>query len=176
MIRLPLNDDRLIRVGKAERKLIANWDEGVSLQSDSGLTIAELTNLVATDRWHLADRHHRAANRLLSLPRPPYRTAISRLYYAMYHAMRAAAFIFHNGDDHEAHKSLPQNVPDDFPDKDFWANALKTARLVRNSADYDPYPKHARPWAKKAQIIKTDAKGLVRLARDYLRSKGCQGL
>lgn len=96
--------------------------------------------------------------------------------YSMYHAMRAATFIFHTGDDHQEHKSLPANLPDDFPDKDAWANTLKKARLVRNSADYDPYPKQSRPWAKHAQTIRADANKLVRLARHYLSSKGCQDL
>ena len=40
-----------------------------------------------------------------------YRASVSRSYYAMYHAMRAAVFVFHGGDDHQEHKILPAKHP-----------------------------------------------------------------
>jgi len=168
-----LPSNRLIFVSKAKQEAIKNWEEGVSLQRDSGLTITQLRLIVAADRWQLASRHKSHADRLMKLTPAPYRTIISRYYYALYHAMRAAAFIFHAGDDYEEHSKLPSYIPDDFPSKSLWQTTLKDARLLRNRADYDPYPKSEQSWAKRAANIGNDAKNALHAARAYLRQKGC---
>jgi hypothetical protein len=90
----------------------------------------------------------------------------------MYQAMRAAVYIAHGGDDHEEHSKLPSHVPTDFPEQD-WQTRLKDARLVRNDADYDPYPVANRDWAKRAKTMKNEAEILLRLTRAYLNGKGC---
>ncbi len=80
------------------------------------------------------------ADRLMRARPPMCRVAVGRYYYGMYHAMRAVVYFHVTGDDHEQHSVLPRSMPADFPDADFWKNALKDARLRRNEADYDPYP------------------------------------
>jgi uncharacterized protein (UPF0332 family) len=112
----------------------------------------------------------------MQLKAPPYRSAISRYYYSMYHCFRAAAFIFHRGDNHEGHSELPKHLPTDLPSLALWRNELKIARLARNDADYDPYPRTNTPWLVKAKSIKTNANKAVLETRNYLRSKGCTGI
>lgn len=140
---------------------------------DSGVSIRDLARGVAADRWVLARAQRRDGNKLLRLSQPACRCSVSRFYYAMYHCMRAAAYVYHGGDDYQAHSKLAQNVPEDFPDRDAWANRLKNARLTRNAADYDPYPRSDKAWHRKAAAIKTDADALLRVTREYLRGKGC---
>ena len=168
-----LSNDRLIRVSKATKSIIDNWEEGVSLQNVSGHDIASLMRLVASDRWRLGVEHRRQANIILKQVKPLYRSAISRYYYAMYHSMRACVYIYYRGDDNEKHMSLPQNIPADFDTSVNWQNTLKTARETRNRADYDPYPKTDLAWRKYALDIRTDADQLALVTRAYLRRKGC---
>jgi len=176
MARLRINHRRLVRVSMATIEMLQNWREGVSLANDSGLTIDELASAVAAGRWKLASEHRRNANALLALARPQFRNAVSRYYYSMYHAMRAASYLHHGGDDFESHSTLPQKVPSDFPNAAVVQNTLKNARLARNAADYDPYPSGGKFWESQARIIKSDADALLVDARDYLRGKGCTGI
>lgn len=164
---------RLLRVSKAPRELLANWSEGTSLASAFGLSIEHLKLKAAAERWKLALEHRREGRKLLLLPEPPYRAVVSRFYYVMYHAMRASCYLYHGGDDYEAHSVLPLNLPADFPNAATWKNTLKNARLTRNAADYDPYPKSQLVWQRRAKDMTSDADRLVAEVRAYLRKKGC---
>lgn len=172
-MRRALPDPRLIRVSKALKADLEMWREGVSLERDSGKAIGDLLKLVAQDRWRLAREQRRHANVMLRSPRPPYRSAISRYYYTMYHSMRACSYIFHEGDDHEEHAKLPANIPGDFPNKGAWQNRLKDARLLRNRADYDPYPTADRAWQGSAKKMRVEAAEMLSVAKVYLVGKGC---
>ncbi len=176
MAKIRLSHARLKRIGEAPAVLLGNWREGVSLAGDSGLSIDTLKLGVAVARWKLAAEYRRDAKKLARLPSPPFRSVISRFYYAMYHSMRAACYVFHDGDDHESHSDLPLHIPNDFPNAATWKNTLKGARLARNAADYDPYPKSSNIWQKRAEAIRKDAEALFAETRNYLRSKGCTGL
>lgn len=169
-----LTDKRLIRVGKAGHDLIVHWKEGVSLERDSAASIEELCRRVATARLVLARDQRRDGNAALKRRPPLLRTAVSRFYYSMYHSVRAAAYLFHGGDDHEAHSNLPLHVPDDFPNRSVWQNTLKSAREHRNRADYDPYPQSVRSWLPVAAQLSTECKALYSETRAYLASKGCR--
>lgn len=168
-----LPNERLLRITLATKAQLNHWKEGVSIEHRSLRTVSQLTTLVASDRWKLAVEHKRHAQRLLTLPQPLYRSAVSRYYYAMYHAMRACAYVFHEGDDHQEHLKLPQHIPDDFAPGEDWQTKLKNARVVRNRADYDPYPKADSAFKRDAQNLKTDADRLLKLTRNYLINKGC---
>ncbi len=165
---------RLIFVAQAGKQRIKNWKEGVSLSDDSGCSISELLCFAAADRWHLAYQQRYHANKLLKSKPPHNRSAVSRYYYAMYHAMRACIYIFHQGDDHEQHSELPKHIPPDFPPGVDWQNKLKNARLIRNRADYEAYPKSDKAWRGDAESMKADADLLLSRSREYLRSKGCK--
>ena len=169
-----LPNDRLNRLVKSKQQQIKDWKEGVSLQFDSGQTISQLINNAAADRWWFAYENRHNANKLLKSKPPLYRSAISRYYYAMYHAMRACVFINHQGDDFEQHSLLPQYVPNGFPPGHNWQNMLKDARDLRNRADYEPYPKSNTSWRPDALQLKKDADLFLFETRTYLRSKGCR--
>lgn len=169
-----LPDIRLIHISKAVKVDFQRWREGISLKQDSGREIDELARIVARDRWRLAAQHRRHGTSLFSLARPPYRSVISRYYYAMYHAMRACAYLYHQGDDFEEHSKLPSNIPNDFPNQQTWQNKLKDARLMRNRADYDPYPTTEKFWKAQAGLIRADVTDLLRSTKLYLQGKGCR--
>ncbi len=168
-----LSENRRNRLAKATQNQIEDWKEGVSLQNDSGLTISQLISNTAADRWRFAYENRHNANKLLRSRPPLYRSAISRYYYSMYHAMRACVFVNYQGDDYEQHSKLPQHIPDDFPSSPYWQNILKDARNVRNRADYEPYPKSNTAWKPNALQLKNETDLLLSTTRTYLRSKGC---
>ena len=168
-----LPNNRLSRLVEGTSEQINYWKEGVSLQKDSGRTIPELINRAAADRWYLAYEHRHNANKLLKSKPPLYRSAISRYYYSMYHAMRVCVFVSHGGDDHQEHGKLPLHIPSDFPSGANWQNMLRNARVLRNRADYEPYPKSNIAWKQDALDLKKDADLLLSKARTYLQNKGC---
>ena len=167
-----LPHDRLNRLAKSTNEQIKYWKEGVSLQNDSGQTISQLMSTAAADRWHFAYEHRHNANKLLRSKPPLYRSAISRYYYSMYHAMRACVFVSHEGDDHQEHRELPLHIPDDFPPGPNWQNMLRNARVLRNRADYEPYPKSNIAWKQDALDLKKEADLFLSTTRTYLQNKG----
>src|ERR1035437_7681829 len=168
-----LNPERLKRISQAKRDCISNWKEGASLERDSRKRIDKLLCCASADRWRLAYAMRKQANKLLGSVPAQFRTAVSRYYYSMYHAFRACAFIYHRGDDFEGHSDLPLNLPNDFDPGTNWQNKLKNARLLRNRADYEAYPKSDKAWRKHALAIKIDADELILKTRNYLKGKGC---
>ena len=171
---MSIDTKRLIRVGQAKCKEQAAWKEGIDLERASGQSIESLQVRVATARIFLAKEMHGYSKLAMKLPKPLYRLAISRAYYSMYHAIRAAAYLHYAGDDHQQHSDLPQKVPSDFPDYEKWANQLKSAREYRNQADYDPYPRSQVYWRRVATLVTNDANELAPLTAKYLRAKGCK--
>ena len=105
-----------------------------------------------------------------------HRDAISRYYYSLYHAFRAVAYFANDGDDFEEHSKLPTGIPDDFPNADTWRNNLKDARLTRNRADYNAYPKSDGAWRYDCERVATISAPAIAACRDYLAGKGCQYL
>ena len=167
-----LPDKRLIRLAEATKVQLNNWKEGVSLQKDSGQTISELINKAAADRWYFAYAHRHDANKFLNSKPPLYRSAVSRYYYSMYHAMRACVFVSHQGDDHEQHSELPKYKLRFDSDLN-WQNILKDARELRNRADYEPYPKSDKAWRLHALNLKENADLLLSTTRTFLQNQGC---
>jgi uncharacterized protein (UPF0332 family) len=164
---------RLLRVAKADAALIRSWGEGISLANDSGLTVPDLLLKAAIARYRLAAAHRSHALKLMGLNPPSFRAAVSRFYYSMYTGMRAAAFVYYKGDDHNSHSALPTKIPDDFPAAN-WQTRLKDARLARNMADYDPYPFADTAWRSEANRMRQDADELISSVRSYLKAKGCR--
>src|ERR1044071_3277498 len=102
------------------------------------LPLATLVRQATSDRLQLAGAHLRAGDNLLFAAN--YRSAISRYYYAMYHAARAITYAAHQGDDHERHSILPRNLPANWNTAPSREIELTDARFLRNQADYDCYP------------------------------------
>lgn len=170
----PASDAHLLRVTQAKADVFERWMEGVYLETSSGQPLPELQDQAVVDRLKLAERFAAAARSQLRSRPPRYRDAISRYYYAMYHGMRAVALFHYKGDDHQEHSALPGRTPPDFPDAARWQNALKSAKQMRNSADYDPYPAAEAAWRSQALQIQADSVELVRVIRGYLLTKGCR--
>lgn len=165
--------ESLSRVTQADARIIGAWGEGVHLEARTNRSIEELIHRASADRLALAYQLRRRANKLLEVQPSMQRDAVSRYYYAMYHAARALAFFRYQGDDHQEHTKLPDALPGDFLDRDTWVNNLKNARLARNEADYSPYPKSDHAWDRQALGLRSQAGEFLRLSRAYLRSKGC---
>lgn len=161
----------LLFVSKSTKEKLDALSAGASLVSRTGYEVAELKAKAASDRLALAQALLKDANAALLAKRKLYRTAVSRSYYSMYHALRAVAYINHGGDDHESHTVLPSKIPDDFPNKRDWENSLKNARFERNRSDYDPYPRKDDAFQAIARELVKSAADLIPVARKYIRSK-----
>lgn len=161
------------RVSEAKKNLHTDWAEGVSIEARSHRTLTQLTHRATADRFELALDFRRRSRILMRASPAPYRDAVSRLYYSMYHGARAVVFFTFGGDDNQDHRVLPGSLPDDFPNASMWSNRLKTARDNRNRADYDPFPKSSRFWQTVAANLADEVDEFIVLARRYLRGKGC---
>lgn len=166
-----VNSDDLLFVSKSPKDRLDYLAAGASLVLRTGYEIRQLRAKAALDRLQLAVSFLREAKILYSSGQHLRRTVVSRAYYSMYHALRSAAFICYGGDDHEQHTVLPSKLPADFPNQGKWQNALKNARLERNRADYDPYPRRDEQFDRAAQVLLADATELITVARQYVRSK-----
>lgn len=169
-----ITDSELLLLSKAKQEKLKNYLEGVSLALRSGKTINKLKFTAAKDRLSLAQQQLIAARKAIKSTPPLSRTAVSRAYYAMYHAARAATYIGFGGDDHEEHSKLPTHLPDDFPDAQDWKIKLKNARLDRNRADYDPYPKRDSEFKECAETLYIDARNFLRSAKDYIEIRSSE--
>ena len=162
--------DDLLFVSKSHKDRLDMLSAGASLVARTGYEVGQLGKS-CLDRIKLAVAFYRDAVALQAAPGILKRSVISRAYYAMYHAARSATYIDFGGDDHEAHTSLPTKLPADFPDRMTWQNKLKNARLERNRADYDPYPRRDESFRKISASLVSDAEKMIYEARTYIKSK-----
>ncbi|SRR6266851_1616488 len=169
-----LPNNHLLLISKGDAKTIGHLGFGMHVLTVSGLGIDQLVENATKDRVKLAQENLRYSRRAMNLPQPMYRVALARAYYAMYHAARTVVFFIERGDDYEAHLKLPKHIPKDFPNRNQWENDLKTARLERNRADYDPYPKSDRAFGPVASSTLLTAESFLPIARGYLVRKGCR--
>lgn len=147
--------------------------EGVSLEADLSRPLSEIMAQTVADRLDLADEFLSMAQALMRSRTDLSRAAIARFYYAMYHAMRAAAYEHFKGDDYEAHSTLSsKGVPPDYPLQSLASNELKDARILRNEADYDQYPLNQGYFRVQAKTLQPKAVAFVQNARLYVTSKG----
>ncbi|MET9325824.1 hypothetical protein [Tsukamurella sp. NPDC003166] len=156
------------------------------LQSIATGTIAELAALpakigrlietevlirqIVSDRLDLASEHLRIGDSMLLGEK--YREAISRFYYAMYHAGRSVVFGFHRGDNYQKHSVLPNHLPPSMIDSASWTMHLDNARFTRNRADYDLYPRAASSWQSQAVSLSVQAAEFVAVCEEYAVSEG----
>lgn len=124
------------------------------------LPMPQLIQQATSDRLSLAGTHLATADGLLLAMQ--FRSAISRHYYAMYHAARAITFAVNQGDDHEQHRVLPSQLPARLPNQGVRSTELTDARLLRNEADYDIYPMSESDW-------ELDARALAPIAANFVQ-------
>lgn len=134
------------------------------------LPVARLMSQVTSDRLALAGEQLRAGDELITGGQ--FRSAISRHYYAMYHAARAITYAHHGGDDHEQHSRLPRHLPATWHDLLLREGQLSDARLLRNQADYDPYPSSLNEWEAEARTLGATASGFVSASEDFALMNG----
>lgn len=166
-----IKPDDLLFVSKSPKERLDYLAAGASLVERTGRNVKQLRCKAARDRIELAAAFLRDAKAGATNGVNMNRTTVSRAYYAMYHALRAATFLSHGGDDNEEHTKLPSKLPQDFPDAARWQDELKSARLERNRADYDPYPRQDQQFAQSAQALMLAAEELLKTARRYVRLK-----
>lgn len=128
--------------------------------------------LAAASRWRLGRLFLQEGQSLLSLPTPLFRLAVSRLYYSMYHSMRAVAFTHFRGDDNEGHSKLHTKEIPGFDQTIKWQSILKNARTERNQADYDPFPSDDTNFEGAARSMEQDAAAIQHASMTFLRSRG----
>lgn len=167
-------DKDMLFIAKALKENLDMLTAGAHLVGRTGYTVDQLREKAVRDRLEMARLLLGEARLAASAVKPAYRTAVSRAYYAMYHAFRAVCFYIHNGDDYEKHDKLPSAIPRDFPACSQWENDLKRARYDRNRADYDPYPRSSRTFEATARDLLITASSSLAEAKDYLRAKGCK--
>src|SRR5471030_1246615 len=167
----PLTDSEFLLISKSDFNKLQNFADGAQLARRSRRTIKQLQALVAKDRLTLAKLHLKDATAVLKCSPSMNRAVVSRAYYALYHAARAASYISFGGDDYEQHTTLPTKFPVDFPDSAVWRNRLKDARLERNRADYDPYPVGDADFSATAVRLVGEAKQFIKLTQSYLKLK-----
>ena len=168
-----INSTHLLVISKARKDKLDNLAFGASLVASTGYDVKEIRIKAALDRFEFARKILQSAEAIPISKLQMSRTKISRAYYSMYHALRAVTFFVTGGDDHEEHTVLPGKLPNDFPDRAIWENCLKTARLERNRADYDPYPKADKQFVAFSKQVVEEARALMPIVRQYLKSKGC---
>jgi len=132
--------------------------------------IDEILRLVVSDRLKLAGDHLTAGDSLVLASH--FRSAISRYYYAMYHAGRAIVFATEHGDDYERHSEMPRHLPPGLSDRSHWEAALTDARLLRNQADYDPYPALGEEWGSDARALSISAAQFLSVCEGFALTNG----
>ena len=132
--------------------------------------IAQLIQQATSDRLLLAGEHLRAGDQLIFSDQ--YRSAISRHYYAMYHAARSIVYADFRGDDHERHNVLARHLPAKLPDLAMREQQLTAARFIRNEADYDVYPFSMAEWESDARQLAITATDFVKGCEDFALTEG----
>jgi uncharacterized protein (UPF0332 family) len=132
--------------------------------------IIQLIQQATSDRLALAGEHLRAGDQLIFALQ--FRSAISRYYYAMYHAARSVVYAETRGDDYEKHHVVVRHLPHHMPDLATREQQLLSARLLRNEADYDVYPFSISEWEDDARMLSITASDFVQACEEFALTKG----
>lgn len=170
---LTVFETELLLISKYKKGQIDWLRNGVRIEQVAGCSIGELLLRATVARRGLSEQFLKSAGILLKAKPARHRDAISRSYYAMYHAARAVVYLDHQGDDHQEHDQLHRFIPADFPDSALWQNELKEARLKRNEADYDFLPRGNVPFRKASLSLFGKARAFHLVCATYLRGRGC---
>lgn len=127
-------------------------------------------------RLRLADEHLAVAEQLnvrgvSGAIRSEKRSVVSRAYYAMFCAARAALSYHFNGD-RDGHKEVPQMLAKaplgKQSERDRVVTALNTFRAARNEADYSPF--YPRPLGEDARRAIQEARAVVKTCRRWVEA------
>jgi uncharacterized protein (UPF0332 family) len=102
---------------------------------------------------------------------PEKRSVVSRAYYAMFCAARAA-LSYHSNGDQDGHSALPKAFKKapigTQAERDRVVAALSKFRAARNEADYSPF--YPRPLGQDARQAIKEARYVVRMAHKWIDS------
>ena len=101
-----------------------------------------------------------------------FRASNGRHYYAMYHGARSVTYAVNTGDDYEKHSVLPRNLPVAMMNVSGRESELTDARLLRNQADYDPYPSIPADWEADARNLASTAASFLQACEDFALANG----
>jgi hypothetical protein len=162
-----MKSPHLLRAGTNVRKVKDNLVSVVDVTAISAIEAEICAN--AAQLYALGRAHYRFAVRQNNRS---WRQKISRLYYAAYNVSRAIRLCV-SGDystDSSDHKRI-DSLPDNFPNKNQYANRLPVLRDDRNLCDYD----HTGKMTDLVVSV-NDAVELVRRfmedAQVYLKNRG----
>ena len=119
--------------------------------------------------YSLARRHYTFARRLNA---PDWRHCVSRSYYSAYTASRSVRLYVsgHYSTDVKDHHKFDE-LPEDFPSKDRFANKLSVLREDRNLCDYDHTARASDLVLGTAESLALASEFLDK-AMKYLRQNG----
>jgi uncharacterized protein (UPF0332 family) len=132
--------------------------------------IIQLIQKATSDRLALAGEHLRAGDQLIFALQ--FRSAISRYYYAMYHAARSIVYAETRGDDYEKHHIVVRHLPSQMPNLVKREQQLTSARFLRNEADYDIYPFSVSEWEGDARTLSITASDFVQACEEFALTEG----
>ncbi len=167
-------EEELLKLLKCKKSDLDRMRDGVRIEALLGHTLNALIVQGATDRYVLAKTFLASAKKEHASRPGRFRDAISRSYYAMYHAARAAAYLNKGGDDYEHHSKVSSGLPPTLANLGIWQNEFNDARLRRNEADYDPYPQSHPQFANVSRTQYTIAAAFLQEVGNYLRAEGCR--
>jgi uncharacterized protein (UPF0332 family) len=130
---------------------------------------------VQQERLRLAEQHLAVAKALnqsgiAGAIRPEKRSVVSRAYYAMFCAARAALSYHFNGD-RDGHQEVPKMLAKaplgQQAERDRVVAALNRFRAARNEADYSPF--YPRPLGKDARDAITEAQAVVKACKRWMK-------
>lgn len=162
--------DAVNRITKLHTSQINEIKYGEHIYNLGGSAV--LQKAAVRERMALSSKMLKNAKILLKMGSGFSRSTISRAYYSLYHCSRAVVYYYYSGDDHEAHSKISTKLPLDFPNRSYWANQIKAARLIRNQADYEPYPAKDSFLFQDAMNLTSDSEKLSIVSRQYLKLKG----
>ena len=162
-----IHEQVLLSIGTSKKMHLDAMSQGNNFHP---LPVSDLRKQAVSDRLALAGEHQRFGDQLLLTA--SFRASIGRHYYAMYHSARAITFGEHGGDDFQRHSVLPRNLPAALPDRSTLEVQLTDARLLRNKADYDPYPPHDQDWEADARQLSATASAFVQACETYAIQNG----
>ena len=138
-----MKSPHLLRAAPNVRKLKDNLINVVTADAISAIETEIRTNVAQL--YALGLNHYYFAARQNNRS---WRQKISRLYYAAYNVSRAVRLCV-SGEysiDSSDHKKI-DTLPDDFPNRNRYANRLTVLRDDRNLCDYDHTAKFASSWS-----------------------------
>jgi len=165
---MTVTESELLRLLQSERRTIEAFRFGASLEVRAAKPLGQLIAEGSVARLQLAELHLSHAREATA--RHAYRAVVSRAYYSMYHSFRAVVFVVHDGDDFQTIDKLTRKLPQPYPVTTTGRMRLMGVRLVRNEADYEPYPLGDAAFRDAATLLIQHAEEALLASRQFINN------